>query len=424
MIPILYEKDETLFVSNGLGRLYDMISCTVTEERNGIYEVDFEYPITGNNFDKIIPGRIIACKHDYSNDVQPFDIVSYSKPIDGVVTFHGVHISYRQSTITTSGTNISSIEDAFQMLREGEPSNPFTYWSDNTTGTGYLASADGVPRSVKQILGGIEGSILDVWGGEYEFDKFSVRLWQSRGQLRPFAIRYGVNMLDFKEDGDYSGTYTSVVPYWIGDDGNGGQTVVKGNRVDSGTASYNGRNDCVPVDLSEYFETIPTTAQLESKAQSIMASRQSNLPSRSISVDFVRLQDTSEYKEYSYLLNCGLCDQIRVIFPRYGIEGIFKIVKTVYNVLLEKYDNVELGNLSTSLSQALGISGGGTFSGSSSTGAPQINGVDLIGNRTSEEIRVVDMTSPKLNLDTTATSGTDKEIYDALVSLGWTDVIV
>lgn len=361
MIPILYESNETEFASNGLGRLYDCISCIVTEERNGIYECDFEYPITGINFDKIYPGRVIGCEHDYSNDVQPFDIVSYTRPINGIVTFHAVHISYRQSGIVVSGTNINSLSDAFTLFGAGQPSNPFSYWTDKTS-TGYFAAADGVPHSVRMMLGGMEGSILDSYGGEYEFDKFLVKLWQSRGEEKPLTIRYGVNLLNYDEEGDYSETYNSVVPYWTGDDGNGGQTVVKGNRVDSGAPLYNGRTDCVPLDLTDKFETKPSTDQLESMARQIIGITQPNLPSRSISVDFVRLADASEYGEFSSLMNCGLCDSIRLVFPRYNVEGMFKIVKVVYNVLLEKYDSVELGNLSTSLASALGIQQTGTFS--------------------------------------------------------------
>ena len=92
MIPILYESTETAFASNGLGRLRDMISCVVTEERNGIYELDFEYPMTAEDFDQIKIGRIIGVTHDESDDIQPFDIVSHERPIEGVVTFHAVHI--------------------------------------------------------------------------------------------------------------------------------------------------------------------------------------------------------------------------------------------------------------------------------------------------------------------------------------------
>ena len=113
MIPILYDKTETAFISNGLGRLRDCISCVVTEERNGIYECDFEYPITGAHYNEITLGRVVGVTHDDTGDIEPFDIVSYSKPIDGVVTFHCVHISYRLSYMTVAASNINSLADAF-----------------------------------------------------------------------------------------------------------------------------------------------------------------------------------------------------------------------------------------------------------------------------------------------------------------------
>lgn len=353
MIPILYESTETAFTSNGLGRLRDCIDCKCSEERNGIYEVDFSYPVDGANFNLIQCGRIIGVTHDETGDVEPFDIVSYSKPISGVVSFHAVHISYRQRGIVASGTNINSLADAFAVLTSSaQPSNPFTYEADFTS-SAYASSFDGTPRSVRQFLGGIEGSILDAYGGEYEFDRFRVILHQSRGQLRDFVIRYGVNLLDYKDDTDYSETYTSCVPYWRGND-NGQDVTVVGSRVDLGGTAYNGQNICASLDLSDKFENKPTTAQLQSRALTLMRSRQTNLPAQNISVDFVRLQDMG-YEGLGTLLQCNLCDSIRVEFPRYGMSGTYKIVKTVWDVLSDKYDSMELGQLSTTLAEALGI---------------------------------------------------------------------
>lgn len=356
MIPILYEKDETIFSSNGLGRLRDCISAKVTEERNGIYELDFEYPITGFHYDDIRLGRIVGVEHDDTTDIQPFDIVSYSRPINGVVTFHCQHISYRQSKITASGTNINSLSDAFTMLGNSSPSNPFTYWTDKAS-TGFMASADGVPRSVRSFLGGVEGSILDSYGGEYEWDRFIVKLHSARGIQRDVTIRYGVNLTDYNEEVDYSSSYTACIPYWTGDNGNGGTLVVKAPMVDSGAISHDGRVSCIPLDLTDKFENQPTTAQLTSMAQSMMASEQSYLPAQTIQVSFIRLQDTNEYSQYASLMTCRLCDTINVEFPRYNMSGRFKIVKTVYDVLLERFEEMELGTLSTSLSEALGIDG-------------------------------------------------------------------
>ena len=133
MIPILYEKTEMGFTSNGLGRLRDCISCIVTEERNGIYECDFEYPVDGAHYDLIQIGRIVCVTHEDSDDMQPFDIVSFTKPINGVVTFHAVHISYRQSYMTATGTNINSLADAFTLFSNASPPpNPFNYKTDKT----------------------------------------------------------------------------------------------------------------------------------------------------------------------------------------------------------------------------------------------------------------------------------------------------
>lgn len=354
MIPILFESTETAFTSNGLGRLRDIIDCKVVEERNSIYECDFSYPADGANFDLIQCGRIIGVTHDDSGVLEPFDIVSYTKPISGVVSFHAVHISYRQSGMVATGTNINSLADAFAMLKNSaEPSNPFTYETDISS-TAYMASADGVPRSVRQFLGGIEGSILDAYGGEYEFSRFRVILHGNRGADRDFAIRYGVNLLDYKDDTDYSETYTSAIPYWKGNE-NGSDVLVIGNRVDMDGASYNGRNMCAAMDLTDKFENKPTTTELQNTARSLMNSRQTNLPQTTINVDFVRLQDLG-YEGLDSLLQCNLCDTLKVVFPRYGMSGRFKIVKVVWDALADKYDSMELGALSTSLADALGIS--------------------------------------------------------------------
>lgn len=361
MIPILYEKNETEFTSNGLARLRDCLSCVVTEERNGIYECDFEYPVDGANYDLIQCGRIIAVTHDDSGENQPFDVVGYTKPISGVVSFHAVHISYRLNYLVARGSGILNLDSALTMLKENaQPENPFTYSADFLSNA-YMASADGTPRSVRQFLGGIEGSILDAYGGEYEFDKFAVKLHAHRGMDRELRIRYGVNLLSYEDDVNYQETYSSCVPYWTGND-----EMVVGNRVDLLATTYNGRNDCIPLNLSEKFESKPSTEDLDSMALSHMQSRQTHLPAQTIKVDFVRLQDMGEFADYQSLLECNLCDTIGVVFPLYGMSGRFKIVKTVWNVLEDKYDSMELGALSVSLSEALGISN--SLGGSSADG--------------------------------------------------------
>ena len=375
MIPILFEKNETAFASNGIGRLRDCIECTVIEDRNGIYECDFTYPVDGANYELIQCGRFVGVTHDETGDMQPFEIVGQTRPINGIVSFHCVHLSYRQSQMTVSGTNINSLSDAFTLLGTATPSNPFTYESDITS-SAYMKAADGTPRSVRQMLGGVEGSILDAYGGEFEWDKWRVILHSARGQMRDFAIRYGVNLLDYNDDLSYQGTFTSCVAYWKGSDG----TIVK-TTVSTDEEGYNGNDICVPLDLSDKFEDEPTTVQLQAEALAYMRRNMTNVPNQSINVNFVRLADMGEFSAFQDLLKCSLCDTLKVIFPMYNVSASFKIVKTVWNVLRGSYDSMELGTLSTTLSEALGI-GSSSFSSSGGGGG----GTDYIVEEGTEGI--------------------------------------
>ena len=362
MIPILYESTETSFNTNGLGRLRDCVECVVTEERNGIYECDFTYPITGQNYDLIKLGRIIAAECDDTGNVQPFDIVSCSRGIDGTVDFHCVHISYRLSKHVATGKNINSLAAAFSLFEGGWPSVPFSFSTDKSS-SGYMACADNTPRTIREMMGGIEGSVLDTYGGEYKFDKFNVALLDHRGKERDLIIRYGVDMVDYNEDVDCSETYSAVLPFWSGNE----QIVISNNVVRSGSLPPSGREECIPLDLSDKFENAPTKAQLATEAAAYLGKANPTLPAQTITVDFVRLSDSPEYEQYKGLYECQLCDTIKVVFPKYDMSGRFKIVKTTYDVLMERYTELELGTLSTSLSEALGISSGG--GGGSSAGS-------------------------------------------------------
>ena len=324
MNPILYDSTETSFSSNGLGRLTDCLECVCHEERNGIFEVDFTYPIDGKNYDLIKIGRSIGVRHDDSEDIQPFDIVSYSKPIDGIVSFHAVHISYRTAALVASARNITSLSAALStMVASAQPSSEMRFsLSADFESNGYMAAFDGTPRSVRQLLGGVEGSVLDTYGGEYEFNKFDIVLHKRRGIDREFRIKYGVNLLSYKDDTDAQGTFSACIPFWKNND-----AIVVGDIVDSGLPTMSGREDCAPLDLSDKFEGKPTKAQLEALALTYMQNRQTAIPKTSISVDFVRLQDIG-FSGFDSLYECKLCDTIGVDFPRYGMSGRFKIVKT------------------------------------------------------------------------------------------------
>ena len=162
MKPILYGPGETSFTNNGLGRLADCISCKVTEERNGIYECQFTYPVTGEMYSKIQIGCILGVIHDDAKDVQPFDIYAKDAPMNGVVTFYGHHISYRLGHVILKPVSYSSITAAFAGIpSKTYNSCPFTFWTDKSVSATWNVE---VPSAVKAVLGGVHGSILDVYG--------------------------------------------------------------------------------------------------------------------------------------------------------------------------------------------------------------------------------------------------------------------
>lgn len=359
MIPILYEKTETTFTSNGLGRLSDCIRCIATEERNGIYEVEFDYPVTGVLFSEIQEGRIIACTHDEQGDIQPFDIYRRTEPINGVVTFYAHHISYRLSGITVKPFTAGSCAEALSKIKtQSVTTNPFTFWTNKSVTASLISD---VPKRAKGLLVGEEGSILDVYGtGEYEYDKFNVKLHLHRGQDTNVSIRYGKNLVDYTNEYDVSDAYTAVVPYWLGEVTEEGaeestQVLVMLPElfITSGHSVPSGREVVVPMDLSDEFEDAPTVAELRTRAQSRLSASDAWLPNQTVTVDFVQLWQTEEYADYAPLQRLRLCDTCGVFVPMYDTALRLKIIRVTYNVLLDRYDQMELGDKPTTYTAVL-----------------------------------------------------------------------
>jgi len=376
MIPILYTADERRFITNGLGRLTDCTRCVVTEERNGIYECEFDYPISGAHFDEIQIGRIVACTHDDRHDIQPFVIYARSVPdLNGMVTFSAHHISYRLSDVVVMPFAASSVAEALQNISAySVNANPFTFRTDKTTVANF---ENDVPRNARNMLGGEENSILDVYGsGEYEFDRFEVKLYAHRGQDSDVEIRYSKNLTGLSEDIDHSGTYNAVVPFWTNAEGQfvslpEKMIIFEGvepqiayltdhNLVIIRTENYEPIEvaytmvDAAPMDLSDAFEEEPTVTQLRNAAISRFNSSKGWEPSENLEVDFIQLAQTEEFADYAALQRVSLCDTVSVYYPQVGINKVKqKVVKVTYNVLLDRYDSIELGDIRTSLGQAI-----------------------------------------------------------------------
>ena len=345
MIPILYEGTETSFTTNGLGRLSDAITCKVTEERNGSYELEMTYPVSGIHFEDITEGKIILAQPHDGGLTEPFIIYRIEKPINGICTIKGEHISYRLCDIVAMPFTAGTIQEAFGLIpSKSATSNPFNFTTDIVSSVGYTLDH---PMSVRGMLGGESGSILDTYGqGDYEFSRFDVTLHSERGADNGVTLRYGKNITDLKNVIDMSNVYTGIVPYWT----DGENTVVLPEKVilSEHTGDYP-FYIIKPVDFSSDYEEQPTEAQLRDRAQRYITNNEGWKIRNNITVSFVALWDTEEYKEIAPLERVNLCDTVHVKYGPLGVDFSTKVVKTDYNVLLERYNSITLGDTYYSL---------------------------------------------------------------------------
>lgn len=345
--PILFAATDTAFDTNGLGVLTDAISCTVTEERNGAFELEMTYPVSGIHYGEIKTRCIILARPNPADDPQPFRIYRITRPLDGIVTVYAEHISYDLSGVPASPFTADSVSDAMLKLQSmAAVDSPFTFWTDKST---VAAMNVPVPASTRSLLGGSEGSVLDVYGGEYKWDCYTVRLYNARGQNRGASIRYGKNLTALQQEENISNVYTGVYPYWADADGNLTQLPEK---IINAPGTYDFIR-ILPLDLSQHFDAMPTTEQLQQAAETYMSSNNIGVPTVSLSVSFAQLGQTEEYKDLALLETVLLCDTVNVEFPALGVSATAKCVKTIYDVLLDRYNSVDLGDARTNIADTI-----------------------------------------------------------------------
>lgn len=358
MRPILFSKTATSFDTNGIGRL-ECTECRVTEERNGIYELEAVVPECAALASSVEMDSIIVAKPSEGASFQGFRVYKITKPINGLFTVFAQHISYQLSNIPTMPFTINVSTSACSQTLATLKTNavescPFSFWTDVTTVAGYSQS---VPASIRSRLGGVEGSVLDSFGGEYEWDNYSVKLHKNRGVTVPtVTLKYGKNITDLSQEEEISSTVTGVCPYWADDQGN--IVTLPEKVVNSQYAGNYAYKRTVPLDMSQDFESQPTVQQLRSAAQAYVNQTGLGVPVVSISVSFVHLADTEEYKDIAPLETVKLCDQINVYFEKLGISTTAKVVKTVYNVLTEKYESIDVGSVRTGLATTISSTAG------------------------------------------------------------------
>lgn len=354
MKPILFSKNATSFNTNGIGRL-DPISAKGTEVRNGEFEIELEIAQTSKHASDIELNSIICAIPADGMSLQAFRVYKITKPINGRFKVYSQHISYQLSFIPTMPFAIEAsahaCADTLAALKTNAvESCPFTFTTDVTTVSSYTQT---IPASIRSRLGGVEGSVLDQFGGEYEWDNYDVKLLNHRGVQTPtVTLRYGKNITDLNQEEMIANVITGIVPFWV--DAEGGERVTLPEKVvNSQYADNYPFKRTVAYDFSSAFEEKPTESQLRTKAQAYVNQAGIGVPDVSIKVSFIALTDTEEYKDIAPLENVKLCDTIKIEFEEYGISTTAKVVKTEYDILAEKYISIEIGSVRSSLASTL-----------------------------------------------------------------------
>lgn len=341
-MPILYRADETEFDTYGIGMLSDCTFCEVTEERNGAFECVMKYPLHGALFDEIKNDRVILVKPNDTSRSQPFRIYRITTPMNGIITVYAQHMSYDLSGIGVLCFESKSVSPQLALERIFANTSSKHGFKCRTDLSAPRAFSVSKPMSIRACLGGTEGSVLDVWGGEYEWDMFDVILHSKRGKDNGVVIEYGKNLTSLEQDNDFSSVYTHLLPYAVIKNGDT-ESVVTLSEITIPIVETYAREKTLIKDFSSFFKDGETVTEdtLRAKAKSYIKQNPFGDETPTVKVSFEPLWQQPEYSQFLEKVN--LCDTVIVRHPDMNIEVKTKVIETVYDALAEKYSSITLG---------------------------------------------------------------------------------
>ena len=350
MIPVLFKANATNFSTYGIGTLVDAISCQVTEERNGAYECEMSYPITGQFYAEIQKERLIKVKPNDTSANQMFRIYRITKPLNGIVKIYAQHISYDLTTIATPAYAATDIMPQLAMdavFNNALTPHSFTFRTDYTNSKNFSVAK---PKSIRAVLGGEEGSLVSLWGGEFEWDNYSVIHHKGRGKTTGVVIEYGKNLTQLEQDSDITGVYTDLLPYAVVTDENDTEHVITlAEQLLPISESTLLQRKTLIKDFTDSFGTEEkiTEEALRSKAETYLKNNPLGVEDPTLKVSFEPLWKQPEYA--AILERVSLCDRVTIKHNDLGVKATAKVVTTVYDTLAEKYISITLGSAKSTL---------------------------------------------------------------------------
>nr|DAX69973.1 MAG TPA: tail protein [Caudoviricetes sp.] len=368
MRPILFNKNETVFDTYGLGEL-NVTKGTVTRERNGNYTLYAEIPVNDPMVAIIEKEMKLKADAGLRTKNQTFEISRIVKDSSNIVKIYGQHISHKleymaiRNGVVLNGTAFNALS-LWRGALIGD--YRFDVWSDIQTSATTTLTIDKVTNA-RLALGGVEGSILDIWGGEYEFDNMTVRLHKQLGRTAPTVLEYGRNILSAEVDETIEDAYTSVLPFATytpekpeGDTSDSQPdpitVTIPENYVDSKYKALYAHRRIKVVDFSSEFNSdskkknIPNADKLRKLASDYMERNAIGKPKINTKIEYVDLAKTLDYADRAWIEELELCDIVPVYYPQIGLtDETAKVTTITYDFVNERNASVEFGEIGTNV---------------------------------------------------------------------------
>ena len=344
MIPVIFGANENSFTSEGLGRLRNVISGSVHEKLNGLYELTASIPI--EDAETVVESYFLYAKPSDRDNGQPFRIYRIVKSANGKkAQIYARHKLYDATGIPVAPYTAVGVVPALNgLLSNAMESNPFGVWTDIANTTSIYSQS--VPLSLRQCLGGVSGSLLDQFGGEYEWDVNTIKLHAHRGEDTGVYIQYKKNLTAFEIDrNNEAASYTGCLAFYKND-----QTVVTGSVQKISNPEDFPMQKIYILDCTQDFnDSVPTVEDLNAKAVSYMTANNFGIPYKdNLKVSFAPLWKTEEYKAVASLERIGLGDYVHVVYKNYDL--LMQVIETDYDFVNERYNSIVLGTKKASLS--------------------------------------------------------------------------
>lgn len=368
MRPILFNKNETAFDTYGLGEL-NVTKGTVTRERNGNYTLYSEIPANDPMVATLEKEMKLKADAGLRTKNQTFEISRIVKDSSNIVKIYGQHISHKlEYMVLRNATAFNGSAFSALSIWRGALIGDlrFDVWSDiQTTGKGVFDISK--MENARQALGGVEGSILDIYGGEYEFDNMTVRLHKQLGRTAPTVLEYGRNILSVELDETIESAYTSVLPFatYTPDKPEGDTSdsqpdpvtvTLPEDYVDSKYKALYAHRRIKVVDFSSEFKSdskskdIPTPDKLRKMANDYMERNAIGKPKINTKVDYVDLAKTLDYADNGWIEELELCDIVPIYYPQIGLtDETAKVTTVTYDFVNERNESVEFGDIGTNV---------------------------------------------------------------------------